>query len=251
MDEGLLKELRRRTWFYNFELPDGTRIESALEPDAQPVHVTRLEMMASALEREFGSDWSGLKVLDVACHQGYFSCHLAARGAQVLGVDARSSHIEDSRLIARALGVDKRTEFRQSDVHDLDAETLGSFDVVLMFGLLYHLENPVGALRLARALTARLCLVETQVSPGLSGVIDWGHYRFVKSLHGAFGIVDETEETHGGEASTTGICLVPSLDALIWIMQKLKFSEVETLKPPEGAYEQLRYGKRVLVAARA
>ena len=33
--------------------------------------------------------------------------------------------------------------FQQGDIHDLDPEALGQFDVVLMLGLLYHLENPI------------------------------------------------------------------------------------------------------------
>ncbi len=83
----------------------------------------------------------------------------------------------------------------------------------------------------------------------MTGVVDYGSFRFVRPLKGSFGIIDETEETHGPEASTTGICLVPSLDALFWIMRKIGFSRVEMLAPPEDAYEQLRYGKRVMVAA--
>ncbi|MEP7097741.1 MAG: hypothetical protein ABI748_08775, partial [Dokdonella sp.] len=64
---------------------------------------------------------------------------------------------------------------------------------------------------------------------------------------GSFGIIDETDDTHGPEASTTGICLVPSIEALFWIMRKIGFARVELVPPPENAYEQLRYGKRVMV----
>ena len=41
---------------------------------------------------------------------------------------------------------------------------------------------------------------------------------------------------------------MPSLEALLWIMRKIGFSRVEVLPPPDDAYEQLRYGKRVMVA---
>jgi hypothetical protein len=121
--------------------------------------------------------------------------------------------------------------------------------VVLMLGLLYHLENPVGALRIARALTGRLCVIETQVVPGMSGMVDYGSYQFVRPLTGSFGMVDESDETQGPEASVTGICLVPSVEALTWLLHKFGFRRVEVLRPPADAYEQLRYGKRVMVAA--
>ena len=68
-------------------------------------------------------------------------------------------------------------------------------------------------------------------------------------MMGNFAIVDETEETHGPETSTTGICLVPSLEALLWVLRKVGFRDVQVLPVPADGYEQLRYGKRVMVAA--
>jgi hypothetical protein len=70
----------------------------------------------------------------------------------------------------------------------------------------------------------------------------------VRPLKGSFGIIDETDDTHGPEASTTGICLVPSLEALFWIMRKVGFARVELVPPPADGYEQLVHGKRVMVA---
>jgi hypothetical protein len=190
-----------------------------------------------------------LSAIDLASHQGWFAVNLARSGfGSVLGVDARDSHVEDSSLIASVYGLDQLS-FRQGDVHELDAEATGTFDLVLMLGLLYHLENPIGALRACRELCGGLCVIETQVVPGLAGYVDYGSYQYVKELKGSFGIVDETDETHGPEASITGICLVPSLDALVWILYKVGFSKVDVLEPPEDAYEQLRYHKRVMVAA--
>ena len=89
----------------------------------------------------------------------------------------------------------------------------------------------------------------TQIVPGQSGVIDFGSYRFVKPIEGSFAIVDETDETHGPEASTLGISLAPCLKALHFILRKVGFSKIETLPVPEDGYEQLRYGKRVVLAA--
>ena len=106
----------------------------------------------------------------------------------------------------------------------------------------------MGALRVARSLTRRLCVVETQVVPGMTGWVDYGSYRFVRPLKGSFGIIDEIDDTHGPEASTTGICLVPSVEALCWIMQRVGFSRVEVLPVPHDGYEQLVHHKRVMVA---
>ena len=237
-----------KTWFYPFRLPSG-QVTTTYDGGAlDAIHATRLAMLQAALRAHLGDSLAAHTAIDIACHQGWFSTKLAEMGVRdVLAVDARAEHVADATLIRDALGL-RNLRVQQSDVHALTAESTGRFDIVLMLGLIYHLENPVGALRTAHALTKRICLVETQIVPGMTGMVDYGSYRFVRPLKGSFGIIDETEETHGPEASTTGICLVPSLEALLWIMRKIGFSRVEVLDPPPDAYEQLRYGKRVMVA---
>lgn len=245
----LIEQAQAREWFYAFELPDGSTTPTYPGADIQAIHDTRWRMLESCLDAKLEQGRNGLSALDLASHQGWFAVRMAQSGlAPVLGIDARKSHVDDSRLIAQILGLD-RLSFRQGDIHNLRQDELGTFDVVLMLGLLYHLENPVGALRICRELCHGLCFIETQVVPGMSGHVDYGSYRFVRPLKGSFGIVDETEETHGPEASITGICLVPSLEGLLWILRKVGFSRAEVLEPPEDAYEQLRYHKRVMICA--
>ena len=136
----------------------------------------------------------------------------------------------------------------QHDINTLRPADLGQFDVTLMLGLLYHIENPVGAIRLARALTRKVCVIETQVVPNMSGIVDWGSYQFQRPMVASFGIIDETEETHAPEASTTGICVTPSYEALLFLMRKLGFARIDRIPTPPGGYEQLSSSKRVMVA---
>jgi len=247
--EALIDRARSREWFYAYDLPDGSTTPTYHGIDIQAIHETRWRMLGDCLDARLGPERDGLTALDLASHQGWFALKMAQSGfGRVLGVDAREAHVEDSRLIKGIYGLDTLS-FEQGDVHALDPATLGTFDVVLMLGLLYHLENPVGALRVCRSLCRRLCVIETQIVPGMTGFVDYGGYRFVRPLKGSFGVIDETDDTHGPEASITGICLVPSLDVLLWILQKVGFSRVSVLPPPDDAYEQLRYHKRVMVAA--
>jgi hypothetical protein len=240
-----IEQALSKTWFYPFELADGRRTESYEGGILDAIHHTRLNMLKGEVHSRFSS-LHGLTAVDLACHQGWFAHQLKELGVgDVLAVDARPEHIADVALINQAARSQVRTHL--SDVHAVSKEQIGTFDIVLCLGLIYHLENPVGALRKARELCQGLCFVETQVVPHMSGNIDWGSYRFVKPLEGVFGIIDETEETHGPEMSTTGICLAPSVPALLWIMQKIGFKNVRLLAPPADAYEQLRYGKRVMV----
>jgi hypothetical protein len=236
-----------KTWFYRFTLPSGKVTATYDDGALDQIHESRLAMLGQIIDSHFGGSLAGHSAIDIACHQGWFATKLAGWGADdVLAIDARAEHVADTALIRDALQL-SNLRVEQSDVHALDAARLGQFDLVLMLGLIYHLENPVGALRQARALTRNACVVETQVVPGLSGMVDYGSYRFVRPLKGSFGIIDETDDTHGPEASTTGICLVPSVEALLWIMRKIGFARVDVLPPPENAYEQLLHGKRVMV----
>lgn len=236
-----------KTWFYRFTLPSG-RVTSTYDGGALDlIHETRLAMLRQVIDGHFGGSLAGRNAIDIACHQGWFATRLAGWNADdVFAVDARAEHVADTTMIRDALQLSK-LRVEQSDVHALDPARTGRFDLVLMLGLIYHLENPVGALRQARALCRNACVVETQVVPGMSGMVDYGSYRFVRPLKGSFGIIDETDDTHGPEASTTGICLVPSVEALLWIMRKIGFARVELLPPPADAYEQLLHGKRVMV----
>ncbi len=235
-----------RPWFYEFDLPDGQRTKSYLPAGVSQIHTTRLEMLLSALAPVVQGDWAGNSIIDVACHQGYFASHLARKGSAVLAIDARPEHIADTELIARAYGLTNLTAAKH-DINELRPGDLGQFDVSLMLGLLYHIENPVGAIRLARALTRKVCVIETQVVPNMTGIVDWGSYQFQRPMVASFGIIDETAETHAPEASTTGICITPSYEALLFMMKKLGFTRVERVAVPAGGYEQLASGKRVMV----
>ena len=245
----LIEQAHSRKWFYSYDLPDVSSTSTYHNADIHIIHDTRWQMLESYLDRNLGTERTGLSALDLASHQGWFAVNMARAGfAPVLGIDARQSHVDDATLISRIYEMENLS-FRQGDIHELSQDELGQFDVVLMLGLLYHLENPVGALRVCRELCNNLCIIETQIVPGMTGFVDYGSYQYVRPLKGSFGIIDETDDTRGPEASVTGISLVPSLDALMWLLKKVGFSTVTLIEPPQDAYEQLRYNKRVMVAA--
>jgi ubiquinone/menaquinone biosynthesis C-methylase UbiE len=86
-------------------------------------------------------------VLDLGCGVGRWSRWLAARGAQVTGVDLSPTMIEIARRRARDAGLTKRCRFLVQDVAKLDAD--GPYDLVLAVTVLQHILDPV---RLQRAL---------------------------------------------------------------------------------------------------
>ncbi len=74
--------------------------------------------------------------LDAGCGVGHFSSLLQQMGLRVTAFDARAENVEEARR--RNPGID----FRVADAEELQPQEFGVFDLVLCFGLLYHLENP-------------------------------------------------------------------------------------------------------------
>lgn len=97
---------------------------------------------------------AGTRVLDIGCGVGRWSRLLAARGADVTGVDISPTMIEEARRRARSEGVADRCRFHVRDIAALDIP--GEFDLVLGVTVLQHVLDP-GALRAAlRALSSRV-----------------------------------------------------------------------------------------------
>ena len=90
------------------------------------------------------AELAGGRLLDVGCNAGYNSIHAALKYRfSTTGIDIEPRHIEAARFLAHLAGVP--SEFEQAN-----AETFSrpqEFDVVLHFGTLYHLPNPLLSLR--------------------------------------------------------------------------------------------------------
>ncbi len=97
--------------------------------------------------------------LDVGCGVGDFSLFLRDFGFRVSALDGRRDNLEEAQRRV------ENVSFHQADVEDTSLPTLGSFDLVLCVGLLYHLENPFRAIRNLFALTGRVLIVESMCIP--------------------------------------------------------------------------------------
>ena len=97
--------------------------------------------------------------VDAGCGVGFFSQSLADCGLNACGFDGRAENI------AEALRRFPQIPFAQADIQDRAILELGCFDLVLCFGLLYHLENPLLAIRNLRALTDKCLLLESMCVP--------------------------------------------------------------------------------------
>jgi ubiquinone/menaquinone biosynthesis C-methylase UbiE len=109
-----------------------------------------------------------------------FALEFASRGAEVVAVEARAAHLAKARWVARELGL-ANVDFVEADVRSLGELGLGSFDVVLCMGIVYHLrgEEAVELLRQVGRHTERLAVIEGQVSlrPTTRVAVDGAEYH--------------------------------------------------------------------------
>ncbi|XEC93760.1 class I SAM-dependent methyltransferase [Paenibacillus tarimensis] len=118
--------------------------------------------------RELGlpENLNGKTVLDIGAANGFFSFECEARGAKrVLALDRPGGqwnyNTEYFQTAKEILG--SSVNLREVDIYDADVKVLGTYDVVLFLGVLYHLMDPFMALRKLRALTGEFLLLETHI----------------------------------------------------------------------------------------
>ena len=134
-------------------LPSGGGGVSVFDTDAarhiNDARIAHLELLGLPIE--------GRRVLDVGCGVGHLAQFFVAKGCKVVSIDAREDNLASLR-----------SRYPELPSQCLNVETnslafLGHFDIVFCYGLLYHLENPLAALRNMAAVCDDLLLLETVV----------------------------------------------------------------------------------------
>jgi 2-polyprenyl-3-methyl-5-hydroxy-6-metoxy-1,4-benzoquinol methylase len=177
-----------------FDSPEALAIN-----DARMAHLRSLDLPLA-----------GKTVIDVGCGVGHLAAHLAKLGCTVTCVDGREKNIKLLRQ--------RHPEFK---AHVADAErdpldAFGKFDIVFSYGLLYHLENPMAALRNMAAACREMMLLETIICDHTAPLLQM-----------------EDEYFAANEAlSSTGCRPTPSYVALA--LNRCGFGHVYTTRKPPG-----------------
>lgn len=242
-----LQKVKGRTWFYEFDLPDGTRTGTNVPADVLPIHVSRRVKLAQIVAEQVERPET-LTAADFGSHEGYYTVELARHFRSVRGYEWRDTSLDAARLVTDVLGV-TNVEYIQADLQTMPFDPEQVFDFVLLYGLIYHLEDPIHTLRLAGQMCRKHLLIETQVFPyNVSGRLEDGHYENMRPIEGVFGLTPDY--SHHREGGSTDIALVPSLNALLFLLRNFGFGTVQVLPAPPDDYEQFRRGQRVVVYAR-
>jgi SAM-dependent methyltransferase len=126
--------------------------------EANGVKVRRVMQLVADLARK---PFRELRILDLGCGEGVYAIEAALRGAEVVAVDARTQRMDEGRAVALRHGL-ASVRFEQGDVRRVTRATHGEFDVVLLLGLLYHLDDPVTVL--GNLPCAHLLVVDTLIA---------------------------------------------------------------------------------------
>jgi SAM-dependent methyltransferase len=121
-----------------------------------------------------GRPFETLRILDLGCGEGVYAIEAALRGAEVLALDARTQRMALGAACAARHGL-RGVRFVQEDVRRVTRATHGTFDVVYLLGLLYHLDVPdlFSVLEHVSDACTRMLMVDTLISPGGEEATTW------------------------------------------------------------------------------
>ena len=229
-------------WFHSIDLGNGVFTPGTKTPEHHKRELASLRL----------PDLEGKSVIDIGAWDGFYSFTAERLGAaRVVALDshvwaldqeAKNRYKADCRkkgvpqqhpayipelwcfdklpgkrgfdLVHSALHSQVESVF--GDITKMDPGSLGTFDVVLFLGVLYHMENPLQSLRFVRQLTKKLAVIETE-AVAVAGYDDRPFCEFFPAK--AKLMDDPTNFWAPNAAAVVGLC------------ETAGFSKVELLTP--------------------
>jgi SAM-dependent methyltransferase len=125
-------------WGHRIDFSNG--VSTAEFKRRTPFGVNPLLKFATAAKRIPFEQLGGGALLDIGCNAGYNSIHCAAKyQMQAVGIDIAPRHIKVSRFLSELARVQAEYLLDSAEVFARPE----AFDVILHFGTLYHLRNPL------------------------------------------------------------------------------------------------------------
>ncbi len=153
----LQERVNGRPWFHRIDLGNGIVTPGVDDSQEKLKHV------------RMPTDLTGWTVIDVGAYDGFFSFEAERRGAaRVLAADDFCWRQNDGMATKEGFDIahaarGSRVESEIIAVEDLSPETVGTFDLVLFLGVLYHTQDPMRYLRNVRSICRKQLIVETHV----------------------------------------------------------------------------------------
>lgn len=243
--DALAAAVASEVWFHSIDLGHGIVTKGQKTTAALQKELAALRL----------PDLAGKSVLDIGAYDGFYSFEAERRGAsRVVSLDLPAWQVETRftdaylaecaargveptppyrtecmrwrldpeqmpgkarfDLVRRALG--SRVEPVVLDFMAADPATIGTFDVVLFLGVLYHTQNPLASLRKLASLTRGVAVIETEAME-IPGAADVPLCEFFP-----------TDELNGDASNWWS----PNLRALRGLVQAAGFKDCEVLQGP-------------------
>jgi SAM-dependent methyltransferase len=104
------------------------------DPSYEEWRIVRINKVLEILGIEF---FKGKKVLELGCGHGDIGAFFASLGSNVVGLDGRAQNVNYAKMKHRDVAGFECHQFNLEE----DFSELGQFDLIIHFGLLYHLRN--------------------------------------------------------------------------------------------------------------
>lgn len=230
-------------WRYDHQAR-GVFIKGA--PEAAPIHGALgrgRDIMAATIRGVIGDREAGsLRALDLGCLEGHYSDVLAEAGiGEIVAVEWSAEHAARARFLLQELKEYRNVDVRQGDVEDPDLlRQLGSFDLVLFHGLLYHMRNPVAMLEHIRSFAVKgrplHLLLSTQFKFPFSEIVDRTPLANVKIRKLPKGMGGRVQSSDESSYAPVAMRLNPA--AVAGVLRACGFHDPIAYETPTGA----RYG---------
>jgi hypothetical protein len=144
----------------NFAFLEGVRQYDGMDKDLR-----RLEIRHSFLIEPFEEVLCGANVLDIAAYDGRWSYALAAAGAKsVLGVEARQEMVDCFKNVPDN-EIKRRVTLEVGDLYDtidLFSTNGRRFEVIALFGIMYHVMDHFSILRKCLKLRPKIIIIDSE-----------------------------------------------------------------------------------------
>jgi tRNA (mo5U34)-methyltransferase len=180
-------------------------------------------------------DFTNKEVFDIGCWTGGTTLLLASLGSRVFAIEEVKKYSEMVAFLSKSYGIDDRISVRKLSIYDCNSEEFyNRFDLVYFPGVIYHLSDPLLALRILfnSLKTGGTILVE---SAGINR--EEPFCRFDGSLIYTYGTKERLNR--GGWN-----WFLPSPSALCRMMREAGFDEIETLWH-DGTRRVYGYGRKL------
>ena len=162
------------SWHYQFDLNGVTT--PIFDETLINRHIQRRRYFFDPLVELCGGSLKGKRVLDLGCNAGYWSLLSLKHGCEfVLGIDGRKMLIDQANFVFEVNQVQEaKYRFLEANIFDIDWTTLGSFDIVLCLGLMYHVNKPVDLIERISLVNSDILVIDTAISLSKSLVFEIG-----------------------------------------------------------------------------